>query len=168
MTANIFRSRLVGIAGFARAGKDTIAGQLCDWHIRFGVHTKCYAFACELKREVDPFSLEKFGISAWTTNETEKELIRPMLIAVGQARIKQDPLYYVHQVAAKIEHDQPDVAIITDVRFKPEAQWLKENDGTLVRVVRRGVLAAHESEEKGARDLDPFVNYEIKFNKDAI
>ena len=41
------------------------------------------AFADELKKDVDSFLIEKLGISAFTENTKEKEIIRPMLTTWG-------------------------------------------------------------------------------------
>ena len=49
---------------------------------------------------------------------------------------KQDPDTWVKALAARLEVDEPEVAIITDVRFPNEAQFIKEKGGYMVNVRR--------------------------------
>ena len=81
--------KLIGVGGYARAGKDMfvkIASKILSDN---GYKTKKFAFADELKHDLDPWLCEKYGISAWTTNDAEKALIRPILVAHGCAKRNQ-------------------------------------------------------------------------------
>ena len=77
----MLRPKLIGIAGFASAGKDTAAKILQqEFMKRWGDDMKIVSFAKELKSDCDPFLQKHFGISAFTEVPLEKEIIRPILV----------------------------------------------------------------------------------------
>lgn len=154
---------VIGIAGRARTGKDTVAEAL----LRMGAATYRYSFADPLRAMVRA----GFGVDAddpyW-------------------ARHKEDPapnfcgrsLRYVLQTLGTEwgrEHIGPDVwlqlasdalavrgagMIVADVRFGNEAAWIRQSGGLLIHLQRPGVpgVRAHLSECGVARDVsDPLI-----------
>jgi hypothetical protein len=76
--------------------------------------------------------------------------------------VNQD--YWVNQVAEQIKEDQPDVALISDLRFMNEMQWV-QRFGECVRIDRPGVPhSAHESEKALAHIPDECWSDIIKNN----
>ena len=74
--SSILRSNtLIGVTGFATSGKDTLY-TICRNNLPNSFNTKRYAFADELKAECDSFLLENVGISAFTSDPYEKEIIK--------------------------------------------------------------------------------------------
>lgn len=135
--------KLIAVSGVARSGKDTIANKLAKVIIDNNPSIKVgrYSFAEELKLEIAPFLIEKFNIDPFTAEGKDKDLIRPFLIAMGQARRNQtNGRHWIDTLEKKIKMENPDVAIISDLRFADtdvdELFWLKENKGKLIHVSR--------------------------------
>lgn len=58
-----------------------------------------------------------------------------------------NPNHWVETLAARINEEKPEVALIADVRFPNEADYVKDNDGLLIRLQRLGT--------DGKQYLDP-------------
>ena len=72
---------LIGLTGYARSGKDTFfqfANLLTS--SRKSYDCQRFAFADELKKECDDFLKSTLGISAYTSDSKEKEIVRPFLV----------------------------------------------------------------------------------------
>ena len=67
---------IVGVAGYARTGKDTFGGILVEELGKIGLRAKKLSLAYELKSDLDCFLSDKFGISAFTEDTKEKNFIR--------------------------------------------------------------------------------------------
>jgi hypothetical protein len=83
----------------------------------------------------------------WLTDENKFRFSKLLQNYGTEFARKQDCDYWVDAVAERIAEDQPEIAIITDVRFPNEAAYVKENGGYTVDVVRRL--------EDGTQYLDP-------------
>jgi len=129
---------IVGLCGYARSGKDTLARALIDkgWARA--------AFADELKRDVE--RIVGKPASMWT--DAEKELWRPVLVAYGAARRKQSASYWIDMLSISIRaHIAPGVpVVVTDVRYPNEAEWIEEHGGCVVYVSRANIGAANDEE----------------------
>jgi hypothetical protein len=125
---------IIGISGYARSGKDTFGFSLQRILKSFKSDAKVDAFANILKQDIDSFLIEKFNVSAFTKDDHEKFLIRPMLVAYGESKRNQNPNYWIEQIEKKIKNN---LTIITDVRYENEAKWIIENDGYLIHLDRQ-------------------------------
>ena len=135
--------KIIGIAGVARAGKDTMLESLNQ--IYSDRNIKRVAFADALKQECDGFLMKNTGISAFTDNDSEKSIIRPFLVTYGtHLRRKLNPNCWIEVVFKAINPDCN--YAITDVRFPNEAQWIKDQGGVLIHVSRSGINPANEDE----------------------
>ena len=74
---------IFGIGGVARCGKDTLGKHLINKLNKSGFPALNISFATELKKDLDPFLKDKLNISAFTENNSEKDIIRPMLVCWG-------------------------------------------------------------------------------------
>lgn len=135
--------KIIAVSGVARSGKDTVANGLASVLKDMNPSIKVLraSFADELKREMSEFLVEKFNIDPFNCEGSDKELIRPLLVGYGQARrIQSQGQYWVNIVDKKIEAEQPDVVIISDLRFAElevdELSWLKRKGGKLIHVSR--------------------------------
>ena len=136
--------KIIGISGVAKSGKDTLFSTLQKIGKEQRLYLKRYALADQLKKDLDPFLLEKFGISAFTTIPREKEIIRPMLVAYGRGkRIISKGTYWTTIVFNQIQKDLKSgdfIPVITDIRYsefeKDELSWIKKNNGTLIHLTR--------------------------------
>lgn len=119
---------VVGLGHRARHGKDTAAAAICA---AFGADALRIGFAdavravCRVNHEM-------------TTKDPA------LLQQVGVGRRQTDPDIWVRAVAWAV-HDwssdrngRPGVVVIPDVRFRNEAQWIRQQQGMLVCVTRYG------------------------------
>lgn len=157
-------NKLIGIAGFARSGKDTLYNRSKIILEKEG-HKVCrLAFADELKNESDDFLKKNVGISAFTEDSKEKEIIRPFLVTYGtELRRKLDQNCWIKTIQDKVvaKLDEGYYVFITDVRFKNEAEWVSSNGGQIAYVAREGVKPANHDEHKQLHLYKRFINYDI-------
>jgi len=139
--------KIIAVSGVARAGKDTIANGLADVLKDMNPSLKILrvSFADDLKSEMRDFILEKFNIDTLSVDGKDKELIRPLLVAHGQVRRNQTQgRYWVDILEKKIQTINPDITIISDLRFAEqdadELFWLKKNNGKLIHVSRFNLI----------------------------
>lgn len=125
---------LIGISGYARSGKDTFGISLQRILKTYKINCELDAFANVLKKDLDPFLLDKFNISAFTKDDSEKFLIRPMLVAYGESKRNQNPNYWIEQIKEKSKNK---LTIITDVRYENEAKWIIDDGGFLIHLNRQ-------------------------------
>jgi len=130
---------LIGLSGKKRSGKNTVAKLIAT---AASVPVQEFAFADELKNEV----CSLLHITRVTLEEN-KEMYRPFLQALGVLRresINAD--YWVNKVGVKILNSSSEIVVITDVRFKNEAEFVRKCGGVVVRVNRGLSVDEHCSE----------------------
>lgn len=143
---------LIGLGNKARQGKDYVAKYMQNAL----PDIKLYSFAKELKsycKEHHDKLLPQWQL-AHQTKQIPSSKDDPIYgcTAILQwygtdiARA-QNPNRWVEAIRDRIQIDIPDIAIITDVRFPNEAEFVKENNGYLVQVIR--------VKEDGTQFLDP-------------
>jgi len=129
--------KIVAFSGFSRSGKNSFANETQKQLKEFAPNLKVeqFSFAAGLRLELDSFIRDNFNnISAWTEDDEEKRIIRPILIAYGNAKREiSKGQYWIEKIDAKIRRSDCDVALITDLRFaeleNDEIDWLKGNRG---------------------------------------
>lgn len=126
---------IIAIAGNARSGKDTLGKNICELLREYDINAATYSFADQLKAEVDSFLKETIGISAYTTDDREKIIIRPFLVFWGtEIRRKMNHSVWIDKLNETIKDDE--VAVITDLRFENEFDFVKANGGLVVYLTR--------------------------------
>jgi hypothetical protein len=140
---------IVGLAGLARSGKDSFYKFSEKIINNSGMESRRLAFADELKKELIPFLRKSFGIDAFTEDENEKEIIRPILVAYGMAKRQvSNGTYWVERVFDQIKRqNSKNLFFITDVRFENEIDAITEGGGKIVYVSRKGNPPANSEEE---------------------
>lgn len=129
--------KVIGVAGFARAGKDTfvaIAKDICE---KNGIIAKQYSFANVLKQELEPFVRDVCKSDVWTTDTETKTDMRDLLVWYGTTWWrKRDPKRWIRHVDVAIKGDVGKVhwAFVSDVRYPNEAEWIHSTQGYLVHV----------------------------------
>jgi hypothetical protein len=169
---------VIGISGYARSGKDTLASIMKDFLTDKKVKTKIFSFAYALKKDIDDFCLSKIGISSFSEITEMKSKIRPILIAYGQVqRNISSGTYWVNKLKPEIDmffENNGAVAIISDLRFKEyefdEVDFIRSYKNNMVitvsRIMENGILntAAHESESENLPRISRIADYELTWN----
>lgn len=151
--------RLIGLSGYATAGKDSVAEVL----IRLYGH-KRVAFADKLKsfvREVNPYvafptsdkvRAAELVDSLGDTEAKKHDEYRRVLQVIGTT-VRE---YFGRDtwVDAALNQTSDDYVVVTDVRFQNEAQRIKDLGGIMLRVQRPGVGPANDHISE--HDLDGF------------
>lgn len=137
------KTKFIAFTGYARSGKDSFSSEFKKQiEAVFPEKTvKIYSFASGIRKEIDTFLIDNFKISAWTEITKEKDIIRPILIGYGNAKRKMsENKYWIELLEKEIARDNPDIAIISDLRFAEnetdELGWLKSKNGFLANLKR--------------------------------
>lgn len=154
--------QVVAVSGKRRSGKNTIANFLIEKGFRQE------RFATELYHEV--------GQLGFTPDQVEehKEVIRPIMIAIGDARRHFDPDHYARKLVGRLPFTKSEHVVVTDLRFSNEAKLLRDwasitgHRVTLVRVerpdyVRNTPADYHRSE----CDLDQWQDWDMIVNANS-
>lgn len=144
---------MIGISGYARTGKDTFGDALVKILARYGVKSKTYALATQLKHDINFLTEGDFNISAFTKNDEEKKIIRPLLVGYGESWRRANPDHWIEILDSNFEPRT--LPIITDIRYENEANYILENQGFLLnlnRILEDGnfVQPANKEEELNA------------------
>ena len=151
-------SKLIGITGVARSGKDSFAAHFTKYGF------KRTAFANALKTAVAYIANEDSTL--YFGDDTKEEYTealqttrRMALQKVGSAvRNSLGPDTWVRRVIRAWDAQGNPPTVVTDLRFPNEALAIRERGGLIVRIVRpgsglTGEAAAHESEAGLPDDL---------------
>lgn len=180
--------QLVGISGKAGSGKDTVANYLCSNYencfgypfarplklaaaIQFGIPIEHF-HQRDLKEIVNPYwgvSPRKIAqfMGTESVREGYKELLGEELATQFWIRrlcgyINGTLEYYNDSYELAGDIDPGDTVIVTDVRFQNEYDWIMENNGIMIHLIRPGAdgnvgIANHQSEQGYLFDSE---NYE--------
>jgi hypothetical protein len=157
---------LIGIGCVALTGKDTFYKLFSSILKDYGISCERVALADNLKSEVDRFCKEKYGISAFTKDPKEKEIIRDCFVSHGKIMRKlSHGKYWTSLVQPIVDNykNEGKLVICTDIRFAEfecdEINWLKEkNKGIYIHINRFGAngekfLPINQEEEKNEKIL---------------
>jgi hypothetical protein len=144
---------MFGISGYARTGKDTFGEALVKILTRYGIKAKTYALATQLKIDIAHFTHSEFGIDAFTKDDEDKKIIRPLLVGYGEAWRIANPDHWLKILDSNLQPKT--LPIITDVRYENEADYILENEGFLLNLSRTTsegnyVIPANKQEEENA------------------
>jgi len=157
-------NKIIGICGFARSGKDSFANFLTNC---FPGKVKKASLAYELKKDFDPFLIKKIGISAFTEEPKQKEIIRPLLISWGTDVIRNNfsKNYWIEKINKKVveNFNLGFITIIPDVRFKNEIEWVKQN-GVSIYIERQDCFPVGSIENETA-ELKSMADYVFEWSK---
>lgn len=143
--------KVIGIAGYARCGKDTFVGIAKNILTKNNYTPLRVAFADKLKEESEAMlKANKFAATVYTEDGDAKKLIRPLLVWWGcQRRYESEGgLYWVDRVDDQLRALAKDmidngmspervVALVSDVRFANEAKWVHDQWGGVVIHLKR-------------------------------
>jgi hypothetical protein len=170
--------QLIGFGHRARQGKNTAAQAVLE-SLPLATEVHMYAFADALKREVRTLCAKYGGqwelIRAWQEEGVmppsvhfEEPKPRSLLQWYGtEFRRKQDPEVWVKRLRKTLEEHNPDVALITDVRFPNEAEYIKQQGGTLIKCVRTTAADVEVAEHWSEAALDSFTGWDFVLTADT-
>lgn len=138
----MFKPFIIGLLGFAGAGKDTVAKHL-------GFPTT--AFAKSLKEATTPLATAA-GLDL--NKREDKEKFRDVLVAVGAGMRKIDPFFWVKKL--DLSTDFPAITV-TDVRYLNEVQHILFNGGMVVELIRPGLNPANDEEARSFGAIRDFL-----------
>ncbi|MEU5403752.1 hypothetical protein ABZ348_31220 [Streptomyces sp. NPDC005963] len=153
---------LIGLAGYAQAGKDTAAQALADrgWRrAAFADKLREFLLALDpllpaLREGGEPFRLRRWiEAVGWDHAKEEHPEVRALLQRAGTEAGRRVLGSDVWVNALFQEHGDAPALVVTDVRFPNEARAIHARGGVLIRIQRPGVGPkrcrvgiAHESE----------------------
>ena len=156
---------LIGISGNARSGKDTFCEIAKKILSKKKVGAARAAFADELKKDLDDLCRQKIGISAFTKDSKEKEIIRPLLVSYGTDVIRaMDEQWWINRLERTlgIHQHMSLLPIITDVRYPNEMEWIqRKHNGVLIHITRKGIGPANKEEKENNSILKKGADYRI-------
>ncbi len=135
-------TNLIGLCGFAISGKNSFANFILEEQESSSPQkAQTLSFAYALRKELEGFVFSKLGISTFTEDSKEKEIIRPLLVCWGTEIIRKqiDKDYWVKAVKKIAQNNRKNqiTSIITDVRFENEINWIKEERGLSIFIERK-------------------------------
>lgn len=138
-------SKIYGVSGYARVGKDTFADILQD----LNPNLSRFSFAKKLKQLLQPLIWDTLGIDVFTSDDRQKKIIRPILVAYGEAARAIDENFWIKKILPEVEESllRGKDVIITDVRYSNEASWVQSySKHCLIGLMRHGVDAPNKEE----------------------
>lgn len=138
----------IAISGKMQAGKTTCADYLCD---EYGFDK--FSFAEPLKQR-----LEAAGVPSVQIRRNKPPLVRALMQVFGQVMREVDPGYWINQTLEDLRHHQPEFVVVDDLRFRNEAEALRDLGWVLVRVERKGwpPFLSEGSTDVSEVDLDDY------------
>lgn len=146
--------KVIGIYATRQNGKDTFMNLLNKLYPNKFVR---FAFADKLKDKCDYLCYDMFGKHTNELTETEKEIIRPIWIAVGMAYRAIDGLYWVKLASENIDFANDYIPTSSDTRFPNECDYFKEKFGNnylLIGIKRDGAPEPTDEEKKWEAEME--------------
>ena len=171
--------KVIGIAGYARCGKDTFVGIARQILSEHGYNPIRIAFADELKKEVQSMLQQnKFVGTIYDETPDGKKFNRPLLVWWGcQRRIESpDGLYWVNRANDAIRSKITNysnlnslVFLVSDVRFLNEAEWVHNSwNGKVIHLKRYAIDKLETTEKQDVFVYDPAPNEEEAKNDPLV
>jgi hypothetical protein len=170
---------LLGFGHKARQGKNTAALaflELCPIDSNAGL----FAFGEALKKEVKKACLQYGGadklIAAWKESGLMPDWVhheygkeRTLYQWWGtNFRRAQDERYWLKKIQKTFDASRPDVALITDVRFPNEAEYVHSLGGILVKVTRTAKPDVLVPEHPSEQALDGYTGWDFELIADSV
>lgn len=153
---------IVAFSGAARVGKDTSADAPCflkGWRrISFAAELKADVFAAISRaKKKDPLCIGSLPHVSWFNDPVRKEVLRPLLVAYGAVLRKISPGHWIRRLedSAFLPHvgQWTKGFVITDLRYKDEAAWVREHGGIVITLQRPGHAPVNAEEERSLSEF---------------
>lgn len=132
---------IIGLYGWSRSGKDTIADRLVEKHgyTKISMTDTLGKVAKDIAKATIPALYEHIEEHGWESAKDVHALAVPLLIAVGQsARDHIDADIWIRDAMERA--DGYDKVVIPNIRQPNEIQWLRYFNGAFIRVNREGAI----------------------------
>lgn len=167
-TSEIKLPKIIGAAGCARSGKDTLYALTCEVLSKNdNLKIMRAGFADAVKQDLHQLLVKKAGISAYTEVPEEKELIRGLMVEYGtnlMRRLDEDVWIRRMKLNLDLAKNVNANLFITDVRYENEIDWIQENEGIVVYVEQSGRKPINEEEKKNDPILRSKSNFSIQWD----
>jgi hypothetical protein len=168
--------KAVAICGYKGSGKDFVANVLINWARQHNFYGRKAAFADPIKWVImDAFDLneeleyDNFKRSSVQLSSGKVIPGRDILRSIGMTMRSFNQDEFVKRMDKYIKtinppHELEPIVVITDLRFKNEVKWAKENHIPIIKVKRNtAVFDGHVSE----MEIDDFLcDYIVDNNRD--
>lgn len=133
----------------AQTGKDTVARKIKALAEADGLTCHIDGFANTLRFQLTRLLVDQLGIDPFTEDPTEKAIIRPILVAYGEAMKKRwGELYWANAFYNRMDDVSADIIIAKDWRFDYELQPFKNEKHLAVVLDRIGTCPINDTEMK--------------------
>lgn len=169
-----FSPTIIGLGFEAGSGKDTVADYLAKAYgncgvlrtsfakaLRYEVHQACREimahFMCPGREAMEMLCYQQNVPYDPFPEISEQDPLgkqRILLQRWGMEMRSPNPNYWVDKVAEEIAAVKPNIVLISDVRFRSEANWIKSQGGFTIHIDRpdnktlQGAAASHVSEQE--------------------
>jgi hypothetical protein len=82
----------------------------------------------------------------------------------GDYRRGEDPYYWVKKLRTRIRAEKPQIALISDMRYRNEMAWVRSEDGFSCRVERQGFLAGDRRAQHASETELDNAKYDYEIN----
>ena len=159
--------QIIGIAGAARAGKDTLCRALQREFAKIDILAVRKSIAGDtVKADLQELLERKFKLDSFTEITEQKEFMRPLLVEYGKMqRSKTQGRYFIEQ----FEPTNDAINILPDIRYveypKDEVYWLKnEMNGFLIFVERIVIYDANDTEKVNNKIIRNMADYIVQWD----
>jgi hypothetical protein len=154
----------IGIAGAARAGKDTLCRALIRQFAKINMEAVRKSIAGDaVKSDLFDVLMDNFELNSFTEDSDEKEFMRPLLVEYGKMQRKRTcGRYFIDRFEPKLDC----INILPDIRYveypNDEVYWLKnEVNGLLIFVERKGIFDANDTEKVNNTIIKNIADFEV-------
>ena len=122
---------VIGVTGRARSGKNTVASGLMKAALKNNLVPQCFEISSYVLAE-----LQATGeIDKWIKREELSLEDLSKLVRHGHERRRNNPWYWLNKLAEDVGKWKPDVAILPNIRFRNEADYIRYvYSGKIIRV----------------------------------
>lgn len=168
----MIKKKIIMICGNATVGKDSLTDCFLGILSEKGIKCSNDAFANSIKYDLMDCIQSRLGIDVLLPFPEEKKIIRPILVAYGEAAKKVNPLIWVDSVLERIKH-KDEIIIISDCRFPIEIERVKEfHDVKIIHLSRfdgkegeEYLIPPANQDEQNTLDLFLTTEYQEKIDK---